>query len=113
MIQLDGEHVVTFQQAVSMLPKTNAGRNLHPHTLWRWAKRGLKGPNGRRVLLETVRIGGRNCTSIEALQRFFERLTPAENSAEPSRRGLRPFVGQHLDSQSQILNALEEIGIKR
>jgi hypothetical protein len=38
--------------------------------LYRWAKRGLRG-----VKLETIRVGGTLCTSLEALQRFCERLT--------------------------------------
>ena len=50
------------------------GKGVHPVTLWRWARRGLNGPDGQKVRLEVVRIGGTNCTSQEALQRFIDRL---------------------------------------
>ncbi len=41
--------------------------------LYRWATEGLRG-----VHLETIQVGGTLCTSIEALQRFFERLGQRE-----------------------------------
>jgi hypothetical protein len=37
---------------------------------------GAPGPDGRRVRLEAVRLGGRWLTSAEALARFAERLPP-------------------------------------
>jgi hypothetical protein len=43
----------------------------------RWVLDGVPGPDGRRVRLEALRLGGRWVTSAEALQRFGERLTPA------------------------------------
>jgi hypothetical protein len=46
-------------------------------TIYRWATAGVAG-----VKLETIRVGGTLCTSFEALQRFFERLTEG-NSVRP------------------------------
>ena len=65
---LKDETVVTFSEAAATLPKLN-GRKLHASTLWRWARKGLKG-----VKLETRRLGGRFVTSLEALDRFSEKL---------------------------------------
>jgi hypothetical protein len=49
------------------------GKRLHQATAFRWAKDGCRG-----VKLETIRIGGSLCTSVEALQRFFERLSAGD-----------------------------------
>ena len=51
-----------------------------PSTLFRWASKGLRG-----VRLEVIRIGGTQCTSVEALARFFHRLSEhAEPPAAPT-----------------------------
>jgi hypothetical protein len=42
----------------------------------RWVQQGIPGPDGRRIKLEAVRVGGRWLTSEEALARWAERLTP-------------------------------------
>ena len=60
MIDLQTEKLVPISQAAALLP----GRP-STATLWRWRLRGVK---GRR--LESVEIGGRVYTSVEALQRF-------------------------------------------
>ena len=46
----------------------------HTSTIWRWHRRGIKG-----VRLETAIIGGRRYTSREAIQRFIERTTAADD----------------------------------
>lgn len=63
------EEVLTFREATRRLPRRSSGRHPHPATLYRWATEGLRG-----VRLETIQVGGTLCTSIEALQRFFEQL---------------------------------------
>ena len=72
------ETVLSLAQAARRLPRLRGavatGKGTHPVTLWRWAKRGLNGPDGEKVRLEIVRVGGTNCTSLEALQRFLDRL---------------------------------------
>ena len=65
---LNTERICTFTEATKALPKLN-GRRPHPSTIWRWARKGVKG-----VRLESRRIGGRFVTSQEALERFAERL---------------------------------------
>ena len=69
MIQLDSEHVLSLREATQQLPRRRTGQRPHIATLYRWATDGLRG-----VQLETLQVGGTLCTSIEALQRFFERL---------------------------------------
>jgi hypothetical protein len=55
------------------VPPRRGGKKLHQATAFRWAKVGVRG-----VRLETIRIGGSLCTSVEALQRFFERLSATD-----------------------------------
>jgi hypothetical protein len=80
MIDYLVEHIITFPQACDEIPRRRRGRKTHVSTLHRWATAGCKG-----VVLETIQIGGTRCTSREALQRFFERLS--------ERRLLRADVG--------------------
>ena len=70
MIDIKNESVLSLTNAAKRLPKRRRGKRPHVSTLYRWAQRGIKG-----VKLETIRIGGTLCTSMEALQRFFERCT--------------------------------------
>lgn len=51
------------------LPKRNS-KKLNSSTVWRWCIDGVQG-----VRLEHVRCGRQMCTSKEALDRFFARLT--------------------------------------
>jgi hypothetical protein len=75
MIDFKSETLVSFTEACLKLPRRRAGRNTHPATLYRWANEGLHG-----VRLETIRVGGTQCTSVEALQRFFDKLSMAHDS---------------------------------
>lgn len=82
MIEIRSEQVIPLGQAPKHLP----GRP-HLSTLYRWANR-------RNRPLETVAIGGRVYTSVEALERFVEQRSgpPAQatsTSAEVARRHAR------------------------
>jgi hypothetical protein len=75
MINLLEERVVTLVEAARLVPPGRGGRPTHLSTLLRWITRGVRG-----VRLEAVRLGGRWVTSKEALQRFADRLTTAEQA---------------------------------
>lgn len=75
MIVLQVETVLTFAQASNVLPRRRRGRKTHASTLYRWATSGCRG-----VVLETLMVGATRCTSVEALQRFFDRLTAAKDT---------------------------------
>jgi hypothetical protein len=70
MIDFQSENIITFSQAADELPRRRRGRKTHVSTLFRWSTIGCRG-----VVLETLKMGGTRCTSREALQRFFERLS--------------------------------------
>jgi hypothetical protein len=57
-----------------------AGRPIHRATLERWRTHGVAG-----VVLETTKVGGIRMTSVEAIERFLERLnTPGATSDTPT-----------------------------
>ncbi|MBI3465351.1 MAG: DUF1580 domain-containing protein [Planctomycetes bacterium] len=78
MIDLAAETVLSLSEAARYLPRRRAGKNPHVSTLFRWARDGLRG-----VRLETIRVGGTLCTSLEALQHFCERLTNPDAARAP------------------------------
>lgn len=70
MIDTTKEVPIPLAPAARHLPPLRSNRPVSPSTLWRWAKRGLRG-----VCLEIIHVGGTVCTSREALQRFFAALS--------------------------------------
>jgi hypothetical protein len=105
MIDHTSETILTLSQAADELPRRRRGRKAHVSTVFRWSTAGCKG-----VVLETLQIGGTRCTSREALQRFFERLS------QPTQAGSGPAVGGRTVAQRQRASAeagrkLIELGV--
>jgi hypothetical protein len=75
------------------LPKRRFKKRPHSATFYRWAKTGHRG-----VFLETIRVGGTLCTSVEALQRFFEALTGTD----------QPYVQSRKRFQSRPIEQIEQ-----
>lgn len=75
MINLFSEIVLSLSEAAKhrALPRRRKGKRPCVSTLYRWSTSGCNG-----VRLETIRVGGTLCTSVEAIQRFAERLTAAD-----------------------------------
>ncbi len=88
-IDVFGEAVVSFSEAAKKLPKARNGKKIHVSTIYRWSVGGSKNHAGEIVRLETIKIGGTTCTSLEALQRFFERLSSQVPIVEAARRTTR------------------------
>lgn len=70
MLDIQSEQLVSLTAATQLLPRRRKGLRPHVATLYRWSQRGCRG-----VILETVQVGGTRCTSLEALQRFCNRLS--------------------------------------
>ena len=99
MIDLANETVVSLTEAVNHLPRRRGGKKPHPSTLYRWSKSGL----------ETIRVGGTLCTSIQALQRFCERMTARDQAVRPAPDdGIVPA----RRSPEEAARRLDEIGLK-
>lgn len=88
-IDMFKEEVISFAEAARRLPRRRAGRKPHVSVLYRWAKDGLRSQDGMEVRLETIQVGGTKCTSLEALQRFFDRLTGDTTIVYPPRQTIR------------------------
>jgi len=67
---------------VGQVPASYVKTAIHPTTLKRWIRIGIKLPNGKRVKLESFRKSNRYYTSLPALERFFARQTAACEEAE-------------------------------
>lgn len=81
MIDIQTEAVSSLTEVAKSkcLPRRRKGKRPHVATLFRWATVGVRG-----VVLETIQCGGTRCTSVEALQRFFDRCT--DPAAPPKTR---------------------------
>ena len=78
MINIEKETTLSLSEAARHLPAID-GKKPHASTLWRWCRKGV-GPKQTR--LEYVRFGHRIVTSVEAIQRFTERLAEADSKYE-------------------------------
>lgn len=70
---LQGEELLTFTEAASVLPRRRGGAKTAISTLWRWSKRGSRG-----VVLETVHVGGNVYVSRDALGDFIAKRSRVE-----------------------------------
>jgi hypothetical protein len=84
------EALRSLGDAARGLPALRRGKPVSPCTVWRWATRGVRARNGVLVRLETIKVGGTCCTSLEALARFFRALTEGiDRPATPGDDGAR------------------------
>src|SRR5262245_27373486 len=104
MIDTTSETVVSFTEAVRLLPRRRGGKRPDVSTLYRWSADGLRG-----VILESTQVGGTRCTSIEALDRFFARLTELAGVC-PSGPAIRTTT-QRRKASERAARALAAAGI--
>ena len=79
MIDCASERMIALREVPRLLPPRAPGRRIHVATVYRWAKRGIRGAK-----LETLRIGGQLFTSTDALQRFVDACS-SETQCRPLR----------------------------
>ena len=97
MIDVSSEALLTFSEASKALP----GRP-HVSTLHRWRLRGVRG-----IKLETCMVGGRRCTSHQAIERFAARTTAVADGEAPASRTSR----ERKQAQSQAERELDDARI--
>lgn len=106
MIKLCNETLIPIREAPRHLPKRPNGKRIHTSACYRWISRGVRG-----VRLDSIKIGGSTYTSMEALQRFGDRLAtgrsigPEDEPATPRMRQRQieraaNAVGRQLGLQS-------------
>ena len=98
------ENTFPLAETHKHVPPRRGGKKLHQATAFRWAKSGVRG-----VKLETIRVGGTLCTSVEALQRFFERLSATDSGATDAPTLRSPCARQKAIQQAD--RELEKLGI--
>lgn len=85
------------------LPTGRNGNAMHPSVLTRWGDRGIL-VNGKRVFLETWRVGGQRVTTQAAVETFLSLLN--ENTPSEERR----VADDSARRAKQAGKALEAIG---
>lgn len=74
------------------------GRPIHRSTLERWRTHGVAGTR-----LETIKVGGIRATTVEALQRFFDRLAdPSLGHDSPTPSDVRRT---HASAEAELVAA--------
>lgn len=107
-IDIRAENIISLTEACQSLPTGRRGRPVHLSCILRWITKGSLAPDGRRVRLEAVRIGGRWITSREALARFAEALTPRfEDQPVPTPRS----ASKREQANERAAIELESMGI--
>jgi hypothetical protein len=102
------ETLIGLNEAARRLPPGRGRRPVSFSCVFRWITTGIPGPNGQRVRLEAVRLGGRWLTSVEALARWADSLTPNLDS-EPGTPPRTP--AQRSRASLLAARALEQEGI--
>jgi hypothetical protein len=105
---LTAETLLSLAQAARRLPPGRRGRPVSLSCVLRWVLDGVPDPDGQRVHLEAVRLGGRWVTSAEALARFAAALTPRLND-DPAPAPRTPKQRQR--ESERAAKKLEEVGI--
>jgi hypothetical protein len=75
MIDINKETLISISDTPKHLPRRRNGKTVHISAVYRWLKKGIKG-----IRLESARIAGTTYTSLEALQRWSDALTNADES---------------------------------
>jgi hypothetical protein len=97
MIDTTAEVPIPLAQAAAELPRRRHGQKAHTSTLYRWSTTGCRG-----VVLETIQVGATRCTSMQALQRFYEQLTLSSQAiAANTERAAPPIAAVRSAAQRQ------------
>ena len=104
-IDVFSERVVSLKEAIALLPKSPRNKRLHVSTIYRWSLGGLRSKDGMVIRLEVVKIGGTTCTSQEALQRFFDRLSGDSAVVTPASFTARQRLRQIEKAEKELRRA--------
>ncbi len=74
-VSITDEDVMRLRELAKLAPRGRNGKKTALSTLIRWGTVGIKG-----VRLELLKAGSVWCSSPQALQRFFDRLTAIESA---------------------------------
>jgi hypothetical protein len=101
MIDITQETLIPLREAPRRLPPRPNGKRIHISACYRWISRGVRG-----VRLEAIRIGGTTYTSLEALQRFGQRIdgdsTPGPEESLPPRGRQREIARASIAARAEL-----------
>lgn len=103
MIDTTRENLLPLRCVPGRLPKRPNGKRIHISAVYRWTDSGIRG-----VVLESIRIGGITFTSLEAIQRFAERLTDPQTLISS-----RTVTRQPVATDQVVDRVAVELGIRR
>lgn len=109
MIDLKNESPISLAAAARLLPPARKGRPVSVSCIYRWLSEGIVAPNGERVRLEAMRLGGRWLTSVAALERFARAQTPRYGDAD-DKPVMRTTVARNRAAE-RASRELERIGV--
>jgi hypothetical protein len=69
---------LSLSEAAKALPRGLNGKKHSTNKLWRWARRGVKARDGRRIFLEHIRLGGSILVPKGAIEAFGKELMEAD-----------------------------------
>lgn len=102
------ENLLTMSEAAKRFPPIN-GHRPHRNSIYRWATDGVDG-----VVLESVVIGRRLCTTAEAIERFCQQLSEKridQRAKTPAPKLRCRTSAQKRASKAQAKRRLAELGI--
>lgn len=103
------EPLLTLDQAAARFPSHGKAGVVCRTTLSRWVNHGVEVAGGRRVKLESVRVGNRVYTSVAALERFAAAQERPDEAPAPV-----PTAGAKRARESQRQDReLEALGFGR
>jgi uncharacterized protein DUF1580 len=95
--------------ALPWLPVRRQGKKLNTATVWRWATKGVKAPNGSIVRLRTWKVGGMHSTTEQWLCEFFEATSLP--TTEPDATPMPRTAGQRERAAARAERELQRAGI--
>jgi hypothetical protein len=103
------EQVLRLADVGQHLPPGRKGKRLSLSAALRWILQGVRLPDGRRLHLEAIRVGGKWITSVEALERFALAQTPSLDSDSKGAPARTPRQRQRAAERAE--RELERFGI--
>ena len=97
-IDIRVERLIRLSEIPRHLPLSASGKRVHISACHRWVTKGVRG-----LKLESLQLPSGRCTSLEALQRFMERLSAL------SKTGTAENSRQKTNRQDEIASAMERV----
>jgi hypothetical protein len=101
---------ISFPELARRFPAARGRGRLNPATAYRWALDGIALPDGGRLRLEAVRLGGRYLTTEAALLRFIAAQQAAVGAREIEAASRTATPNQRRRAAEQAGAVLERRG---